>query len=332
MISVVSPAFENAEQVASMLASLRERSGSKGYEVLVVDDGSRDRSIEAVCEKYSATYVRLAQNKGACAARNEGARLASGENILFLDSDAVAQSDLIMEAEVALQDSVWDAAIGGPDYKSANNGIFREFWALVKAQSLPRAMGASTTFYPMIGAIRKSVFTQCGGFDEKFQGASVEDYEFSQRFAAQGWRVRFWPALRVRMHYPDWRRNLRQSFSRAAKWVLLRRLGGGFDNHTTTFVQATGMLSAASLVITTGLVLAGFLAWAWMGVALTAYFCANLYFYCYVFQHRAVMRAIIIFPLHVVLGCVVFSGACLGVYYSFLGESVRARVLYRRDA
>lgn len=332
MISLVSPAYNNAGQVEGMLASLWEKSDLRGHEVIVVDDGSADHAIQRVCTARGVNYLRLDPNRGACAARNAGARAARGGIVLFLDSDAVARADLIREAERALSDPAWDAAIGGPAPVSANPGLFRDFWALVKAQSLPEREGESTTFYPMIGAIRKKVFEECGEFDERFEGASVEDYEFSRRFSAHGKKVRYWPGLRVRMHYPGWKRNLRQSFSRAAKWVLLRRESASFDNHTTTWNQACGMLSAAAVPLLGIFYLVGILPGVGMALAWLIYLVSNVRFYLFALHHRPVWWMPVILPLHLLLGLVVFLGACFGAISSFFGLSVREGILFRRDA
>jgi len=332
MISLVSPAYNNAGQVEGMLASLWEKSDLRGHEVIVVDDGSADYAIQRICTARGVNYLRLDPNRGACAARNAGARAARGDIVLFLDSDAVARADLIREAERALSDPAWDAAIGGPEPESANPGAFRDFWALVKAQSLPEREGESTTFYPMIGAIRKKVFEECGGFDERFEGASVEDYEFSRRFSAHGKKVRYWPGLRVRMHYPGWKRNLRQSFSRAAKWVLLRRESASFDNHTTTLKQALGLLGATFPAVAGILYICGYLPVSAVAVAAGLYFAANARFYGYVLRCRPAWRLPVIFLLHIVLGWVVMAGAFLGLILSCLGSSVGEGMLYRRDA
>ncbi len=84
-ISVVIPCFNREKTIARCLESVINQSIDP-YEIIVVDDGSTDRSKEII-EKYSNVRLINQNHKGAQAARNLGIYNANGNYIAFLDSD-----------------------------------------------------------------------------------------------------------------------------------------------------------------------------------------------------------------------------------------------------
>jgi glycosyltransferase involved in cell wall biosynthesis len=84
-ISVIIPAFNRAGIIKEALSSVRAQTRSP-LETIVIDDGSRDGTAD-VAEPEGARVIRLKQNRGAAAARNEGIRAARGDAIALLDSD-----------------------------------------------------------------------------------------------------------------------------------------------------------------------------------------------------------------------------------------------------
>ncbi len=89
--SVVIPALDAERTLARVLASLRAQSPPP-LEVLVVDDGSTDRTVE-IAESFAARVVRGTGKGYAGGARNRGWEEASGAVVVFLDADAIPEPD-----------------------------------------------------------------------------------------------------------------------------------------------------------------------------------------------------------------------------------------------
>ena len=89
MISVVIPLYNKEKQIACTLQSVFEQT-FQNFEIVIVDDGSTDNSVEEV-EKFDDSRIRLIHqtNAGVSVARNRGIEEASGELIAFLDADDV---------------------------------------------------------------------------------------------------------------------------------------------------------------------------------------------------------------------------------------------------
>lgn len=104
LVSVVVPVYNMelflSETLDSILAS-----DYPNFEVVVVDDGSKDASYRVACE-YAAKDARVKAytqpNGGACAARNHAVRLSRGEFILPVDADNLIEPNLISEAVAAI--------------------------------------------------------------------------------------------------------------------------------------------------------------------------------------------------------------------------------------
>jgi GT2 family glycosyltransferase len=84
-VSVVIPAWERARELPAALASVARQS-ARPAEVVVVDDGSSDRTAE-VAAAHGARVVRHDDNRGVSAARNSGIEAATHDWVAFLDSD-----------------------------------------------------------------------------------------------------------------------------------------------------------------------------------------------------------------------------------------------------
>src|SRR5262245_57966109 len=95
LFSVVTPTFQRRQAVCRSIESAVTFARTVGdSEVVVVDDASSDGTVEEIRAVYSdeidqglIVLLRRAQNGGVTAAKNDGARAARGEWVIFLDSD-----------------------------------------------------------------------------------------------------------------------------------------------------------------------------------------------------------------------------------------------------
>ena len=94
MISVIIPLYNAENTILATLDSVKNQEGDFVFEILVINDGSTDKSTEKVqqfIDENPQLKIQLIhqENKGVSSARNVGLRLAKGEWIAFLDSDDV---------------------------------------------------------------------------------------------------------------------------------------------------------------------------------------------------------------------------------------------------
>lgn len=115
-ISIIVPAFNAERTLAACLESLvSQRYPKSQYEILVVDNNSRDRTA-SIIRSYGAMYLSETTQQSSYAARNAGLRHATGEIIAFTDADCVADADWLANAVGCFG----DAGVGGVAGKIGN--------------------------------------------------------------------------------------------------------------------------------------------------------------------------------------------------------------------
>ena len=95
LVSIIIPNYNSISYIKETIDSVLKQT-HKQVEIIVVDDGSTDGSFEFI-QSLSLPNLKLLKNptKGACAARNHGLRISSGDYIQFLDSDDLLDHDKI---------------------------------------------------------------------------------------------------------------------------------------------------------------------------------------------------------------------------------------------
>lgn len=108
-VSVIIPNFNRSELLKETINNVLSQS-LKSIEVIVVDDGSTDDSVQVVQSFGSAVNLICQKNKGPSAARNTGLAFATGEYVQFLDSDDLCTLNKLEAQVSALEENNFDMA------------------------------------------------------------------------------------------------------------------------------------------------------------------------------------------------------------------------------
>jgi glycosyltransferase involved in cell wall biosynthesis len=114
--SIIIPVYNRPNEIDELLESLTKQDFSTDFEVLIIEDGSTQKSESSV-EKYkdqlNLKYF-FKENSGAGASRNFGMQQALGNYFIILDSDVIVPNQYLSEVKKALETNFTDA-FGGPD-------------------------------------------------------------------------------------------------------------------------------------------------------------------------------------------------------------------------
>lgn len=236
-LSVIVPTHNRPEKLAQTLACLSNQTlGSADYEIVVVDDGSFPPvTLPLNVDGPSCICVRL-EGRERSAARNQGAAVARGELLVFVDDDMSVGPDFLaahMRAHCEWPGVLTVGAVYLTDAALATAfGCFRQ---KLEQRGLPlsRDLTSMRNFCTAQNmSISRSGFRELGGFDEAI--VSSEDQDLALRHTALGGQIAFLPeaeaihndsALDIRSYcrraewgaehmvpfckrYPDWRDNI----------------------------------------------------------------------------------------------------------------------------
>jgi glycosyltransferase involved in cell wall biosynthesis len=145
------------------------------------------------------------RGSGPAAARNEGARRARGELLVFVDADVVVHDDALARIESRfVADPGLTALFGAYDDAPEAPGAVSGFRNLLHHHVHSSTPGPAQTFWAGLGAVRREALLEAGGFDaERYPLPSVEDIELGGRLTRCGGRIALDPAVRGK-HLKAW--------------------------------------------------------------------------------------------------------------------------------
>jgi hypothetical protein len=194
---------------------------------------------------------------GPAAARNKGARQATGDVLVFVDSDVAVHADAFTRIRARLEgDPGLVGVIGSYDDDPADRGVVSRFRNLLHHHVHQQSAGPVGSFWSGLGAIRRDAFMAAGGFDShNFTVSSMEDVELGMRLAADGARIELDPEL-LGKHLKGW--TLRSMVHtdvvrRGVPWVSLlirrRELPGELNLSRRHRVAAAGWIVTAAALL-----------------------------------------------------------------------------------
>lgn len=205
----------NSETFISKCLDSVSKSKYKSFELIIVENGSKRESIKIIekyCQKITLLdgllkpkIIRNSRNLGSAKARNQGADLARGKYLIFLDDDVEIKSDLISEYVLAFEKY---PDVGGIHGKSLNaefrdrfdsaGDFFDGFGLLTNRAGGAKDIGQFDKVTDIASgkacscAYRRDIFEKVGGFDPDFFFL-VEDTDLDMRVWHFGYRVIFLP-------------------------------------------------------------------------------------------------------------------------------------------
>ena len=217
LVSVVIPVFNGERFIKDAIKSVLSQS-YRPLEIIVVDDGSTDKTAENIKEFPAVKYI-FQDNQGVSATRNKGLEAAQGELITFLDHDDILLSDSVSRRVVYMLENpeVWCIISKHRSYLEQDFDL--PPWIL-ESEFIDGAYGFG---YLMV---KKDVFLKTGGFDPKYRTGELMDFFF--RVNDTGQKIAKFPEITVlrRVHGKNLSKDvtaMRENLLKSAKASILRK-------------------------------------------------------------------------------------------------------------
>ena len=177
-ISVIIPTYNSANTIAKCIESIRSQSPFVPKEIIVVDGGSNDGTVDIVSSLGVKKIVVTKKNRSR--QRNEGAYRTSSSWLLFIDSDMTLKSDVISACNEVIESApnsivaavVPEISVGGT------------FWA--KSRAFERSFYEGIWWIEAARLVRRDEFLTVKGYDEFLGEVGGEDGDLDTRLRQEG--------------------------------------------------------------------------------------------------------------------------------------------------
>jgi len=233
-VTIVLPTLDEREHITDCLDSLLSQDYPAIEEILVVDGGSRDGTVELAERRGGPVRVVPNPKVTAAAAMNAGIAEAATEVIVRADAHTLYAPDFVRRCVEVLESSGADV-VGGPMRPVGTTAFGR---AVAAVTTSPVGIGPGRFHYAeaaedvdtvYLGTYRRDVVTGVGGYDEDELQWAAEDQELNYRLRLQGRRIRLDPTIRSQ-YFPRqsvralWRQYFNYGLCKASTLKKHRRL------------------------------------------------------------------------------------------------------------
>ncbi|MEM9052248.1 MAG: glycosyltransferase [Bacteroidota bacterium] len=259
VFSVVVPVYNRPDELDELLKSLTHQI-FKDFEVIIIEDGSELRS-EGIIDKYSkslnSVVYKYIPNGGPGPARNEGASIATGEWLIFFDSDCIIPEGYFDELYRFLSENSIDA-FGGPDrahesFSTIQKAISYSMTSILTTGGIRGNNKSAEKFKPRsfnLG-IKAMAFDDLNGFAPLRFG---EDLDLSLRLERKDYMTTLIPECWV---YHKRRTNFKQFYKQVFNSGLARIILGKLHPGTTKIVHLFPAVFTLGLLVSVIAALAG---------------------------------------------------------------------------
>lgn len=173
-VSVIIPTYNEEKDILDCLKSLESQS-FKDFEIIVVDDGSKDKTREVV-KKFKKVKLIEGEHKGPGISRNLGAKNAEGEILILIDADMTFDKDYIKNLiDPILKDKKLIGTTHDYEIVPDIKNIWSRCWGKIRVSK------EESKKITIFRAIRKSKFLELGGFDPKYGYADDQTFWYKYK-------------------------------------------------------------------------------------------------------------------------------------------------------
>ena len=271
-VSILTPAYYEEASIASALRGLTSID-YPNYEVIVINDGSKDRTVERVKPFLSDPRVRLLDkkfNEGKAMALNDAIPCAKGDLILVMDADTIPEPQVLKVMVQHFRSPNVGAVAGNARVRNSNNWLSQlqavEFSSVIGLlRRAQRVWGRVMCVSGVCGMFRKDALLQAGLYSP---GMSTEDIDLTFKLQMNNFEIRYEPRALVWMEVPE---DVKVLWKQRCRWAV--GLGQALKRHMSILWTPRHYRLYPVYVESFLSVL-----WAWVFVAITCFWLIGMLF------------------------------------------------------